>query len=214
MTKPLKLTDLQLMLLSAASQREDCQLAPPEHLKGAGRKKIASVLLSRGLVEEVAVGRDDLHWHADEEEQPIGLRITAAGLQTIGVEEEPGTGMAEPREDSPAPGTADLGEPGTVTEPMPGNAREPRIAAQSAAPREGTKRALVIALLSREPGASIDELTTAPGWLPHTTRAALTGLRQSGYAITRTRAEDNRTVYHLAAAEPAKAQAAPEPAEV
>ena len=73
----------------------------------------------------------------------------------------------------------------------------------------------MIALLSREQGASIDDLTTATGWLPHTTRAALTGLRQSGYAITRTRAEDNRTIYRLApAAEPASAQAAPEPAEV
>ncbi len=61
----------------------------------------------------------------------------------------------------------------------------------------------------------MEDLTTATGWLPHTTRAALTGLRQSGYQITRTRGEDHRTVYWIApAAEPAVAQSAPEQAEV
>jgi hypothetical protein len=34
MTKPLKLTDTQLMLLSAASQRDDLLLTCPEHLGG------------------------------------------------------------------------------------------------------------------------------------------------------------------------------------
>jgi hypothetical protein len=32
-------------------------------------------------------------------------------------------------------------------------------------------------------------------WLPHTTRAALTGLRKRGYAIERTRREDKTTRY-------------------
>ncbi len=82
-------------------------------------------------------------------------------------------------------------------------------------PRDGSKQALLVELLSRPEGASLNDLTGATGWLPHTTRAALTGLRQSGYAITRTRAEDNRTIYHLAPpAEAASVQAAPEPAEV
>lgn len=34
-------------------------------------------------------------------------------------------------------------------------------------------------------GASLDELAGATGWLPHTTRAALTGLRKKGHAHTR-----------------------------
>jgi len=48
-----------------------------------------------------------------------------------------------------------------------------------------TKSAMVIDLLSRERGATIDELTTATDWLPHTVRAALTGLRKKGYVIGR-----------------------------
>jgi len=40
-------------------------------------------------------------------------------------------------------------------------------------------------LLCRSEGASLKDLTDATGWLPHTMRAALTGLRKKGHAITR-----------------------------
>jgi hypothetical protein len=45
------------------------------------------------------------------------------------------------------------------------------------------KKDLLKGLLVREAGASIEELTGATGWQPHTTRAALTGLRKSGLTI-------------------------------
>jgi hypothetical protein len=32
-------------------------------------------------------------------------------------------------------------------------------------------------------GALLDKIVAATGWLPHTVRAALTGLRKRGYAI-------------------------------
>jgi hypothetical protein len=50
--------------------------------------------------------------------------------------------------------------------------------------REGSKQALLANLLSREGGASITELTDATGWQPHTTRAAITGLRKRGCDIS------------------------------
>ncbi len=50
-------------------------------------------------------------------------------------------------------------------------------------PRQGTKQALVVGLLGREQGATLDELVVATGWLPHTTRAALTDLRRRGYSL-------------------------------
>jgi DNA-binding IclR family transcriptional regulator len=43
----------------------------------------------------------------------------------------------------------------------------------------------VIDLLRRADGATIVDLSEATGWLPHTTRAALTGLRKRGYAVVR-----------------------------
>jgi|GEM_PF-1160383 len=47
-----------------------------------------------------------------------------------------------------------------------------------------TKKAKLIALLSRKNGADVPSLSETLGWLPHTTRAALTGLRKAGYEIT------------------------------
>jgi hypothetical protein len=49
--------------------------------------------------------------------------------------------------------------------------------------RVGTKIAQVLDLLRRDQGARLDELTSVTGWLPHTARAALTGLRHRGFAV-------------------------------
>lgn len=61
---------------------------------------------------------------------------------------------------------------------------EAQIAAM-AAPLITSKASMVVSLLTREGGASIADLTTVTSWLPHTTRAALTGLRKKGHAIVR-----------------------------
>ena len=37
----------------------------------------------------------------------------------------------------------------------------------------------------------------ATGWLPHTTRAALTGLRKRGYAVVHERIEGHDSVYQI-----------------
>ncbi len=47
-----------------------------------------------------------------------------------------------------------------------------------------TKKAKLINLLSKERGADVGSLSKRLGWLPHTTRAALSKLRKSGYVIT------------------------------
>ena len=64
-------------------------------------------------------------------------------------------------------------------------------------PRQGSKLSIVIDLLARKRGAGIEELASATGWLPHTTRAALTGLRKRGYAIERERSEKGGSVYRI-----------------
>jgi DNA-binding transcriptional regulator PaaX len=45
----------------------------------------------------------------------------------------------------------------------------------------------------------LPELVSLTGWQPHTTRAALTRLRQRGYALER-REGEGRTAYHLCGA--------------
>jgi len=58
--------------------------------------------------------------------------------------------------------------------------------------RAGSKQALVLSMLRRKGGASIADLVSATGWLPHTTRAALTGLRKRGYVLERSRPEEGK----------------------
>lgn len=58
-----------------------------------------------------------------------------------------------------------------------------------ASEKAGSKIDKVIALMRRKNGASLDEMVKATGWLPHTTHAALSGLRKKGHSITRTKTD-------------------------
>jgi hypothetical protein len=70
------------------------------------------------------------------------------------------------------------------------------------APRGGSKLVRVVALLERDHGATIAELIAATGWLAHTTRAALTGLRKRGYAVAIDRSDNKRgSFYRIPAGE-------------
>lgn len=60
-----------------------------------------------------------------------------------------------------------------------------------------TKTHLLIDLLGREEGATLDQMVTATGWLPHTARAVLTGLRKKGHAVTSEKVDGIR-VYRIA----------------
>jgi len=62
-----------------------------------------------------------------------------------------------------------------------------------------SKIAQVIFLLQRSGGATLAELVATTGWLPHTTRAALTGLRKKGHALDK-QSRDGVTVYSIAKA--------------
>ena len=61
-----------------------------------------------------------------------------------------------------------------------------------------TKSGAVIALLQRPQGATLAELIAVTGWLPHTTRAALTGIRKQGQVIEKVKCGET-TCYRIAA---------------
>ena len=106
---------------------------------------------------------------------------------SVGAKPEPGSDPAAP-----------------VDEPNSGVASTPT------SPRGGTKIAQVIELLQRGDGATLDELVAATGWLPHTTRAALTGLRKRGYVVGIDRADKARgSVYRIEPTEMGEESAAP-----
>jgi hypothetical protein len=83
------------------------------------------------------------------------------------------------------PGTADL----TM---MVADTSSPEVPNPAAASKIG----LVLTLLRRAEGATIENLTAATGWLPHSVRAALTGLRKKGHALEKTK-RDDVTCYHI-----------------
>ena len=55
-----------------------------------------------------------------------------------------------------------------------------------------TKSQQVIHLLNREGGATLEEMSTLAGWLPHSTRAFMTGLKKNGYVIEINKVDDIR----------------------
>ena len=55
----------------------------------------------------------------------------------------------------------------------------------------------VLKLLKRSQGATMAQLQKLTGWLPHSARAALTGLRKKGHVITRGKNAKGVTVYKI-----------------
>lgn len=82
-------------------------------------------------------------------------------------------------------------------------AREPQVETleASTAPWVPAKREskinLVLQMLRRAQGASIEQISQATRWLPHTTRAALTGLKKKGHAVTSVKLDDGSRIYRV-----------------
>jgi len=62
-----------------------------------------------------------------------------------------------------------------------------------------TKTAMLLELLRRPAGATLEDIVSATGWLPHTTRAALTGLKKKGHSLSSEKINGVRR-YHVAGA--------------
>ena len=60
-------------------------------------------------------------------------------------------------------------------------------------PKPPGKQQQLAALVVRDEGATLDQMVAATDWLPHTTRAALTGLRKKGYVVTSDKVDGVRT---------------------
>ena len=178
-----KLSETQTVLLSAAAARPDRSILPaPETLKvkGAAFERTLKALLRQGLIAQTSVGKgggsSKRTRAGDGADQSEHLIITSAGLDAIGIE----------------PDTANDGNPTEETAPDVPAAAKPQ------ATRPGGKMGLMLDMVSHANGATIDELAAQAGWLPHTTRAALTRLRQRGFDIQLAAAGDRRA-YRLGA---------------
>jgi hypothetical protein len=168
-----KLSDTQAILLAAAAGRPDLSLLPvPEtiNLKGAALDRTVTALLSRGLVADAAVGGRAKPPKRSSKQ----IVITPAGVAAIGVE----ISEASPEQSQEEPNAELQTETADCSE------------------RLGGKLGVLLDAVAGPNGATLEELTKASGWLPHTTRAALTRLRQRGFDV-RLAITDGRKAYHL-----------------
>jgi len=173
MARTPNLNDTQRILLTTAARRPNGSLMPQPDTLGRQTTRIRksfSTLIKRALAEEVDVTEPEHSWR-EEGDRRIGLTITAAGRASISAYK-----MFAPADIAPTELVAT--HAATLSPPV-------------------SKIAQVITMLER--GATLADMIAATGWLPHTTRAALTGLRKKGHEIGKV-SRDGVTVYSIAKA--------------
>jgi Protein of unknown function (DUF3489) len=196
-----KLTDTQLVILSAAAQREHLSVLPlPDGLtlKGGALNKVMDSLRNRGLIR--VLGGDG---------GPERVVITSEGMTAIGVEEDDdealapadtGTTTAETDGAADAPGSttgANGARKRAKARPAKGKDKKARTTARATnepeapgepsakpTPRAGTKQARMIKMLKRPEGATVEQIAAATGWQHHTIRGAISGALKKKLGLT------------------------------
>ena len=180
-----KLTETQAIILSTAAQRASNLAMPlPKGLHGAAAKKVISMMIERGWLEEVDADmrKAEPLWRETGDGHGTTLVVTAAGLLAIGVEPVVVQTMASIRQraaEMPAPKVLD---------------RAPVV------PRKATKQAELIALLQAPDGASIAEIIGVTGWQSHTVRGAISGAlkKKLGLTVLSEKVEGRGRCYRIA----------------
>ena len=192
---PKKLTDTQLLALTSAARRDDRCLTPPPKIEGDDLKALAAKLIVAGLAREIRAKETSPIWRTDVAAgRTYTLKLTAKGDGAV-AESEPEAGggakIAAKRSDVAATAKAGKRPRASSRAAAGADAKGPEADNSDARsePRANSKLALLLGLLSRDRGATIAELMAATGWLSHTTRAALTRLRQRGFGLQRLEGE-------------------------
>ncbi len=175
-----KLTDTHLVILSAAARRQDGAVLPlPKSLKikGGAVTKTLESLRKKGLLEERPATPDMGAWREAEDGRRMMLVITEAGLRSIdgGPDGKPDQKPAvKKRQLKKRRGRAE--KKAVIS--------KPKSKKSSPTVRQGTKQALLIDLLKRKKGATIDEAVEAMGWQPHSVRGAISGALKKKLGLT------------------------------
>ena len=203
-TTTTKLSDPQLVILSAAAQRPDGSLLPlPKSLaaKGAALNRVTVELLcKRKLAEERRTDNGAPEWRRDKEGRPLGLFITKTGLLALGINET--------EETKPSQAAASMPRQRKTARKPDSKARKD-LAAKSrerAAPSQ-TKQGAVIKMLRRKSGVTIDDIVVETGWQPHSVRGFFSGLvkKKLKLPLLSEVGKDGVRRYHIAVAKSSKA---------
>jgi Protein of unknown function (DUF3489) len=179
------LSDTQLLILSAASQRADHAATLPANLKGSAAKKVIDRLLKQKLLQELRAKDDMPVWRRGDDNRPYSLRITKTGLRAIEVQD-----VAETPDNNAAPypkevAAADVSPKANSSE-RPGRAKRAGAKKTARASAKATKASTnqvkhdskqdrIVALLQRPEGATLDLLVKETQWQKHSVRGFLAG---------------------------------------
>ena len=185
-----KLSDTQALILSAAAQRDNRIALPlPDSLRGGAAAKVVGAMIAKGFLEEVPadIRKGEPVWRGSDDGHGLTLIATDAGLAAIGIEPE----------DADSGPVGVTGAQNEVSPPDTTTAADP--APQARTLREGTKQALLIEMLKRPSGATIDEIVTATGWQSHTVRGAMAGAlkKKLGLTITSEKVDGRGRIYKI-----------------
>ena len=176
----LKLTNLQRSVLLSACTHELGLAARPTGLNAARAAKQTAMFAEAGLAKEIRAKTGVPVWRKDGEGQSYALKILKAGREVLAIDVPPAADTD----------TLIAAKRSRQSDPV-----DPVLASIA-----GPKSTIVVGLMQRADGATIEDLIAATGWLPHSTRAALSGLRKKGVAIERHRAEEGgASIYRIAA---------------
>jgi hypothetical protein len=181
-------TKMQMDVLMAASAHPDGTIILPPRLKGAAARTFTTALIDQGYARDAAntgiVSQEASDGHGRWTSPLVITMIARRMIECEAVNPESATAASDPAPAAAIPVTA---KADASLCPRPSSERTCR----------PTKQSLILDLLARPNGASLDELVGATGWLAHTMRAALVRLRQKGLRIERAQSEDKISRYRL-----------------
>jgi hypothetical protein len=164
-------------------------------LTGTGAlNSILKGLLKKGLVAEQHAARGAPTWRQVEDGQRMMLVITDVGLKAINVD-------SDDKSDGQVTGGKRTAKKQKERASRSKSGRQTRTKDEAKGIRPRTKLALVIDHLSRQDGATIEELVKATKWQPHSVRGAISGAlkKKLGLDVTSEKVEGRGRVYRITA---------------